>query len=488
MKDSYVNITTILFTTPSTTLVTSLVAAAILGYIFLSAQRCKHHQPTTTPTPPVVLDTPSVIATTYRPFVASEYQVIPFVVLVDPEWKDIARALERYEEEVAVLMNGLSRSLEVAKESEWDLFPSFSDNEFLLSKQLQRRINRMAVLLENNTRLLQNDLLLPFPVTKLLPKEDSNNARQETFKHTPSEQEPPHRVTKEDVESSSYDCVAQVMAHITRDWTRLGRLVRQRTYDWCRQEISSRLAAADSSILIPGAGLGRLAFDLASLGYSVEANELSLLMASAAHAILQRKVQATLCPFLNDFFTNEVESEWRYEAVEFPDVDTTIPMSGSLSFSVGDFVETYANPHRLFDGIVTCFFLDTATNIYEYLWTIQNVLRVDGVWVHVGPLQWHRNALLHPSANELRGLIESFGFEILHWSIDSQPIDYRYESTTKTRSTKYEAFKPLRMVAVRRETAKSSLLPRFLQRQRHKPKQEPTRVSSIPSHVVIEEL
>jgi len=485
MEEDYCFAATILLTTPYITLLASIVVAAIVGGIFLSVKwkpstAIKAARTTTIKTSEI--DAPIPMASMH----SQEEHQVPFVVLHDPEWKDIGRALETYQEEVAVLMNGLSRSLEVAQESEWDLFGGDMEPDYLLSKQLQRRIDCMALLLEENTRLLQQELLLPFPVTKLLPKEYPPNEVRWTTQHSPLRQQPPHRAMKEPLESSAYDSASQVMAHITRDWTNLGRLVRQHIYDWCRDHVASRLAVGDS-ILVPGAGLGRLAFDLACDGYSVEANDVSLLMASAAHALLQRNVRGTLHPFLMDFFTNEVNSEWRYEAVPFPDVDTSANMRGSLSYTVGDFVQTYSVPHRLHGGIVTCFFLDTATNIYEYLWTIQQVLRVDGVWVHVGPLQWHRNALLHPSADELRGLVESFGFDIAHYSIDLQPVDYRYEDKTTTRSTKYEAFKPLRMVAIRRETTNTSILPRFLQGQQ-KSKKEPGSVSQIPSQVVIEEL
>ena len=481
-----------LFTTSYTIYLASVIVAAVLGCLFLSSLRWKP----VAKVPRVVewkaeAAASETVETTDHPFSFDSSTPlsppqVPFVVLHDPKWKDIGRALETYEEEVAALMNGLSRSLEVAQESEWDLFDD-EEIEYLLSKQLQRRIDRMAVLLDENTRLLQEELLKPFPVIKLLPNEyyEENHVHW-TIKRSPFGKQPPHRVTKETLEFPAYDCASQVMAHITRDWTRLGRLVRQRTYDWCRDQLASRLAIGDS-ILVPGAGLGRLAYDLACDGYSVEANEISLLMASAAYAILQRKVQGTLHPFLMDFFTNEVDSEWRYEGIPFPD-ETIGDMSGSLSFTVGDFVEAYSKiSHRHHDGIVTCFFLDTATNIYEYLWTIYNVLRQGGVWVHVGPLQWHRNARLHPSANELKGLVESFGFEIVHWSVDKHPIDYRYEDLTTTRSTKYEAFKPLRMVAIREGTTKSSLFPQFLHKS-HKPKIETVPVSHNPSTVVIEEL
>ena len=57
------------------------------------------------------------------------------------------------------------------------------------------------------------------------------------------------------------------------------------------------------------------------------------------------KIQGVIHPFLMDYFVNEVNSEWRYEAVPFPDTDIH-EMSGSLSFTIGDFVETYSSPRN----------------------------------------------------------------------------------------------------------------------------------------------
>jgi carnosine N-methyltransferase len=51
----------------------------------------------------------------------------------------------------------------------------------------------------------------------------------------------------------------------------------------------------------------------------------------------------------------------------------------------------YARPEcrASFDAVVTCFFIDTAHNILEYLEVIHSVLRPGGLWVHLGPLLWH---------------------------------------------------------------------------------------------------
>jgi hypothetical protein len=216
--------------------------------------------------------------------------------------------------------------------------------------------------------------------------------------------------------------------------------------------------------------MGRLAYDIASLtsrhgvSYSVEANEVSLVMAAGAHSILNHILsedethdgkgsssqERVVYPFAADRWMNEVDaSQQRFQAVTFPDKPLHQSFWGSLSYTVGDFVDVYANrTSNEFDAIVTCFFLDTATNLFEYLSVIISLLKdTGGVWINVGPVQWHGNALVQPSVVELKAILETMGFSIQHWSLDTQPVPYRNDITA-LRSTKIDAYLPLRFVAV----------------------------------------
>jgi carnosine N-methyltransferase len=284
----------------------------------------------------------------------------------------------------------------------------------------------------------------------------------------------------------------QIVAHLVRDWTRLGTNLRRNLYGWCRQQLnqhvhnnnnnnntSSSSSSSPSSkvVFVPGAGMGRLSFDIWQDGYTVEANELSPVMAAAAHGILQRNIQGTIHPFVLDTLANEVNVERRYDSVKFPDVslpnnnhnnnknnmdshttnNNNNNNNNTLSFTIGDFVGGYyASQSNVFDAVVTCFFIDTATNIYDYIHLIHNLLKPKGgVWVNVGPVQWHGNAILRPSVDELRDLLETI-FDIVHWSVDTEPIPYRQDEGPQenddgfVRSTDFSSYRPLRFVAIRR--------------------------------------
>jgi hypothetical protein len=183
-------------------------------------------------------------------------------------------------------------------------------------------------------------------------------------------------------------------------------------------------------------------------------------MSAAAHQFLNGNMtKGYVHPFALDFLTNEVTSTDRYQQIEFTNAKDEFLgrmindgglSRGSLSYNIGDFVEIYAQRDQRgrFGAVVTCFFIDTASNIYEYLLVIRNSLKSGGVWINVGPLQWHQNAKLHPSADELRVIIESVGFRIESWSVDNEAINYRHDDTNEEiRHTKMEGYRPLRFVA-----------------------------------------
>ena len=61
---------------------------------------------------------------------------------------------------------------------------------------------------------------------------------------------------------------------------------------------------------------------------------------------------------------------------------------GSYDFSMvaGEFIEVYDAQIKAWDSIVTCFFIDTAHNVMDYLVTINKILKIGGLWANIGPL------------------------------------------------------------------------------------------------------
>lgn len=164
------------------------------------------------------------------------------------------------------------------------------------------------------------------------------------------------------------------------------------------------------SILLPGAGLGRLLFELCLAGYNAEGNEISYHQLLASNFILnttQRANQFKLYPFVTTF-NNHLSRRHQMRWVTIPDVHPGAAIAektrlaeaddthqskvpGQMNMTAGDFITSYstAESARSFDAVVTVYFIDTAPNLIRYIETIRNCLKEGGIWVNVGPLLWH---------------------------------------------------------------------------------------------------
>ncbi|KAL6771218.1 hypothetical protein ACKKBF_B34410 [Auxenochlorella protothecoides x Auxenochlorella symbiontica] len=202
------------------------------------------------------------------------------------------------------------------------------------------------------------------------------------------------RVLPQDVEKVRY-----VLKNLMRDWSEEGAAERAASYGRIMQEvqsIASRQAPGQVplSILVPGAGLGRLCANLCSMGHHVLGNEFSFYMLLASAYVLNHSArlhQWTVHPWLHSG-CNHFTSASQLRGLAIPDVlpeDLTAP--GELGMVAGDFVEVFARPEyqAAFDVVATCFFIDTAHNVIDYLETIVAVLKPGGSWVNLGPLLYH---------------------------------------------------------------------------------------------------
>ena len=152
-------------------------------------------------------------------------------------------------------------------------------------------------------------------------------------------------------------------------------------------------------VLVPGAGLGRLVFELALAGYEAHGNELSyhaLLASSFMLNNTSRAKQFNLYPFATTFSNHHTRAA-QLRAVKIPDMHpgSHAPLQGSMTMTTGDFVAVYGegaeeDEHKEgFDAVTTVFFVDTAPNVMTYIETVKRCLRTGGYWINVGPLLWH---------------------------------------------------------------------------------------------------
>lgn len=159
-------------------------------------------------------------------------------------------------------------------------------------------------------------------------------------------------------------------------------------------------------VLVPGAGLGRLVFNLCNEGYTVQGNEISYHQLFASNYILnctRTTGQHILYPWALHF-SNHAERAAQLRSVSIPDVhpgheleksmqstQSEVHYSERMSMTAGDFCETYRRPQCKdgFNAVTTCFFIDTAANLIAYIETVMHCLESGGVWINLGPLLWH---------------------------------------------------------------------------------------------------
>ncbi|KAH7106861.1 N2227-domain-containing protein [Auriculariales sp. MPI-PUGE-AT-0066] len=242
------------------------------------------------------------------------------------------------------------------------------------------------------------------------------------------------RKTQDDRPSENeMEKVRSTIKQFVREWSAEGKAERDQCYAPMLEALLKSFEHIPEAnrgsvrVLVPGCGLARLAYDVAALGFASQGNEFSQYMLLASHFILNRtsKInQHTIYPFIHSF-SNVRRREDLLRQVRVPDVLPSAILGRDFSLVAGDFVEVYSKEstedepqHGLWDAILTCFFLDTAKNIMEYLRIIHSILKPDGVWINLGPLLWHfennntGDVSIELDLEELMQLIDMAGFRI----------------------------------------------------------------------------
>ena len=214
-----------------------------------------------------------------------------------------------------------------------------------------------------------------------------------------------------------YSCLNYaVFMYIYRDWTEDRKKEREIHYKPII-EVVQKYVQPKSKILLPGAALLRLGYELAKLGYDIDANDYNF-------------VNVILCDYLfnyskiNEFtfqplirsFSNYMTEEEVFRKFSFPDEKINLEGKGKMTMFAGDFITMYNDKPNTYDCIITCFFIDTAKNVIEYIDVINKVLKTGGIWINFGPLSYHwigyqNIPTIELPYDKLKEVILNYGFE-----------------------------------------------------------------------------
>uniref|UniRef100_A0A7S0ZSU7 carnosine N-methyltransferase n=1 Tax=Noctiluca scintillans TaxID=2966 RepID=A0A7S0ZSU7_NOCSC len=228
---------------------------------------------------------------------------------------------------------------------------------------------------------------------------------------------PGHRVT-----SRNSSKVCYTLRQFVRDWAKEGQEERDSCYQPLIDALLKYLPPNKSndeqpSVLCPGCGLGRLPFEFARQGYVAEGNEFSYHMLLGSQLILNRSPDEechTIYPFvLNSSCLKERFDSFRPIRVPDSSPYQEMPAGARLSMAAGEFVEVYKEQGGQWDAVATCFFLDTAKNVFLYIRTIAMLIRPGGFWTNFGPLLYHyaemeQDISIEPSWEEVKPSIAKY--------------------------------------------------------------------------------
>jgi carnosine N-methyltransferase len=278
---------------------------------------------------------------------------------------------------------------------------------------------------------------------------DSIVKESETLYHSywPSPPSPPPQDGELRPNALDLDKVHSTLRQFVRDWSAEGFQERDSVFRPIMTALQKALPnPRGKKILVPGAGLSRLSVDLAACGFDVQGNEFSYHMLIGGHFAMnhcENSGEHLIQPFCDGTINNFSRRD-QFRVVPIPDVSAYQMMDhaeargiqfGQLSMVAGDFTEVFKKPSQCgaWDSVVTCFFIDTAHNIVEYIHILFDLLAPGGIWVNVGPLLFHFSDQLSEVSvdvtyEELKVIVQNVGFEV----VDEATVTTSYTNNSQS--------------------------------------------------------
>lgn len=219
-----------------------------------------------------------------------------------------------------------------------------------------------------------------------------------------------------DVNEGNMSRCRLTIKQLVRDWSVEGEVERARCYQPMLDALEKYLPLSEPMlsgqappwrVLCPGSGAGRLPFEVTRRGYSCTGNEFSYHMLVVSDFMLnmtQTRNEYSVFPYALLSDARRTCDADRFREIRIPDVcpneelvhgssagPTARARSPLCEFSMasGEFVEIFSEHPQEWHGMLTCFFVDTARNIFIYVREIARAMPARGVWINLGPLLYH---------------------------------------------------------------------------------------------------
>lgn len=227
--------------------------------------------------------------------------------------------------------------------------------------------------------------------------------------------------------------VRRGFALLATDWSAVGAAERARIYapmvaavDEAFEEArrAARALQRDAfRVLVPAAGAGRLAWELAHKGFTVEGCETSFsallvgnFVMNGANGAVNGDEMVEFFPYVHEH-SNMRSCASVTRGVRMPDVNPMdMPGSADLAIRAGDFVTAYDGQDNVWDAVVSYLAFDVGEGCLEHVRRVAQILKPGGVWVVVGPTPCVDGAQgdgVHVSGEEFIEMTRKCGFKIM---------------------------------------------------------------------------
>lgn len=269
-------------------------------------------------------------------------------------------------------------------------FDQLPPEDQALIPQLPSRLSHAAEAIEHNADLLETIAQLTGITEPFVPQKFSEDHIQQTVE--------------------DFSGLVDSLLSIVRDWSTSGENDRSHAYDPIIQAVQQAALDAVStdslpdvssfSVLVPGASLGRLPWELARLGCFVQGVEKCFLHLFICSFILNGKTSPKkplhLYPFTHHTgIVNSVSDQ--ITEMHFPDADPRELHQGEFSMVAGEFLDHYNEPQS-WHCVATCFYIDNTHSIIAVIARIAKILKPGGIWINHGSLDFrYDDSLTEPS-------------------------------------------------------------------------------------------
>lgn len=211
--------------------------------------------------------------------------------------------------------------------------------------------------------------------------------------------------------------VIETLGHFARDWLDSEEI--RPLVDYIKGQLATIIPKdeqADTCVVVPGLGLGRIAHEIAVLGdYQVHAVEFLGLM-HLCHAYIYLGADAApIHPYVHTC-SNFTHTDAQYRHV---DVVPVLPPP-NLELDMSDF--RFFELKRQFKNVavVSAFFIDTAENLMDYFDAITKLTSspAKGYWINIGPLKYGLSPQVELNAHEIEQIRHKLGWHDLDYLND----------------------------------------------------------------------